>query len=287
MCVAVSAGRIEAAPRSPDSPGETIGNPSRVEAALDANTDAVLLAREGLAREALGFPVGVKRVGRHVLDGFEDAEYDEVTELDSAGDVESVTQFDSKGRLRAAVRLDAAPAAGLRITQDSAVRSAQKSVLAAGLGVGTPTSTEADQATGGWTVHWARTQDGVRVRGDETRVQVWPDGRIESVARAEHELAAAPLSSIPSETARQIAATNLNRWFAGRNSGYAIQKLDLEWVGPNAAFDPAGISASEAPYRLAWVSEVKPSGDAANYVWLMSIFIDAGDGTIIGGDFVE
>lgn len=287
MCLAVSAGHIAAAPRSAVSDSAAPRPAARVEVPLDANADAVLIAREGKTRDALGFPVGFKRIGQHVLDGFENAEYDEVTELDSAGNVQSVTQFDSKGRLLGAVRVGPAPALGLRLTQDGAVRSAQRSALAAGLAVGTPTSTEADQATGGWTVHWARTQGGVRVRGDETRAQVWPDGRIQSVARTEHDLAAAPVSRSGSATARQIAGANLERWFAGRNSGYTIQKVDLEWVGPNAAFDPAGVGAAEAPYRLAWVTEVKPSGDAANAVWLMSLFVDAGDGTIIGGDFVE
>jgi hypothetical protein len=286
MCLAVSAGHIAAA-RRPSDPGSAAESVTRVEVALDASADAALITREGETRDALGFPVGVKRAGHHVVDGFENAEYDEVTELDSAGNVESVTQFDSKGRLLGAVRVDAAPVTGLRVAQDGAVKSAQRSVVAAGLAVGTPTSTEADQATGGWTVHWTRTQDGVRVRGDETRVQVWPDGRIQSVARSEHDLAAAPASRIGSATARQIAGANLDRWFAGRNSGYTIQKVDLEWVGPNAAFDPARINGVEAPYRLAWVTEVKPSGDAANDVWLMSLFVDAGDGTVIGGDFVE
>ena len=70
-----------------------------MEVPLDANADAVLIAREGKTRDALGFPVGARRIGHHVLDGFENAEYDEVTELDSAGNVQSVTQFDSKGRL--------------------------------------------------------------------------------------------------------------------------------------------------------------------------------------------
>ena len=287
MCLVISAGHIAAARSSSDASGAVIGSPARVEAALDADATAALLAREGKTRSALGFPIGVSRVGHHVQDGFESAQYDEVTELDSAGRVESVTQFDSKGRLRSAVRLDVGPATGARVAQDVAVKSAQSSALAAGLAIGIPTSTDADQATRGWTVHWARTQGGVRVRGDETRVQVWPDGSIESVARVEHDLAVAPTNRLSSDAARQIASANLNRWFAGRNSGYAIQKLDLEWVGPNAAFEPSRIGAAEASYRLAWVTQVKPSGDAANDVWLLRLFVDAGDGTIIGGDFVE
>ena len=207
MCLVISAGHIAAARSSSDASGAVIGSPARVEAALDADATAALLAREGKTRSALGFPIGVSRVGHHVQDGFESAQYDEVTELDSAGRVESVTQFDSKGRLRSAVRLDVGPATGARVAQDVAVKSAQSSALAAGLAIGIPTSTDADQATRGWTVHWARTQGGVRVRGDETRVQVWPDGSIESVARVEHDLAIAG--------AIVVAVADLNLRIAG------------------------------------------------------------------------
>lgn len=286
-CLVVTAGQLAAAPRptGPSGP-DLLGNPTRVETALDAGSGAAVLAREGKTRDALGFPVGVKRVGKHVRDGFEQVEYDEVTETDFAGRVTAVTQFDTKGRLRAAVRLDSPPRGGLKVTLDGAVRSAQRSALAAGLTVETPSTSDADQAAGGWTIHWARVQDGVPVRGDETRVQVWPDGRIQSVAHIEHDLAAAT-QRIGLAGARQVASSNLDRWFASRNSGYTIQSLSLEWVEPNAAFDPTRTTSAAAPYRLAWVADVKPTGDAANYMWLITLFVDAADGTIIGGDFVE
>jgi hypothetical protein len=87
--------------------------------------------------------------------------------------------------------------------------------------------------------------------------------------------------------ARRAASRNLDRWFANRGSSYEIQSETLEWVEPNAAFDPARIADAPAPYRMAWVSDVKPSGNAAGYIWLMSVFVDAGNGNIIGGDFVE
>lgn len=286
VCLLVSAGHIAAAPPSPGSSEVGPGSPARVETALDTKADALAFARASRTRDALSFPVGVNRIGRHVRDGFEGAEYDQIDELDPAGRVTAITQFDSKGRLRAAIRLGSTPMVGPRVTPDGAVESAQRSALVAGLNVGTPTSTEADQATGGWTVHWARVQDGVRVRGDETRICVWPDGRIQSLSRVEHVLAAAPAQPIGQENARQVAADNLDRWFA-RGSAYAIQSVTLAWVEPNGAFDPTRITTAPAPYRLAWVTEVKPSGDAASYMWLITLFVDATDGTIIGGDFVE
>lgn len=286
-CLIASAGQIAAAPRSSVNQPSIDSIPGRVETALDANAAAAVLAKEGKTRDALGFPVGVKRVGRHVRDGTEQAEYDEVTEVDAAGRVQAITQFDTKGRLRTAVRLDTVPASLVRATREGAVKAAQKSALAAGLSVGTPTSTEPDEALGGWTIHWARLLDRVRVRGDETRVHVRPDGQIQSVALAEHDLAAAPATRIGPATGRQIAKANLDTWFANRSSGYRVLKTDLEWVGPNAAFDPTSISSAEVPFRLAWVTEAKPSGDAAETCWLISLFVDAADGNIIGGDFVE
>jgi hypothetical protein len=63
--------------------------------------------------------------------------------------------------------------------------------------------------------------------------------------------------------------------------------MDLEWVGPNAAFDPSKLDATPAPYRLAWVANVKPSGPVAQSVRLITLYIDAGDGTVLGGDVVE
>lgn len=287
-CLVVTAGRMIAAPQPSGGFAQTaVDEPTRFETALDANSEAVVLARAGKTRDALGFPVGAKHTSKHVRDGFEHAEYDEVSEVDTAGRVTSVTQFDAQGQLRAAVRLDSGPRAGLNVTREAAIQSAQRSAVAAGLAVDTPSAVDVDEANGGWTISWARKQDGVRVLGDETRVHLWSDGRIQSLARVTHDLASPPDRRIGSDQARQVASATVDQWFAGRNSGHTIQSMDLEWVGPNGAFDPARITDSPQPYRLAWVANVKPTGAAASYVWLMTLYVDAGDGSIIGGDVVE
>ena len=284
----VTAGQLAAAPtQAPSSDPDPMGKLAREEMVLDAGASSTLLAQAGETGNALGFPVGVKRIGKHVRDGFEQTEYDEVTELDSKGRVSSITQFDKSGRLRSAIRLDSPPRNVLKVNSAGAIRAAQRSAQTAGLTLGTPSATDVDQATGGWTVHWDRVAGGIRVRGDETRVQVWPDGRIQSVARVEHDLAPEPGQRIDADNAKHAASDNLDRWFAGRNSGYAIQGVALEWVEPIGAFDPMLAAATSVPYRLAWVTEVKPLGDAASAMWLMTLFVDAGDGNIIGGDFVE
>jgi hypothetical protein len=285
FCLIVSAGSSAAAP---SGAGVSVAErPARVETALGANADAAVLARETKTRDALGFPVGVSRIGRHVHDGLEQTEYDEVTELDAHGRPQALTQFDMNGQLRSAVRFDAPSAGAVKVTRDAAVKSAQRSISAAGLSAGAVSSTEADVAAGGWTVHWARLVDGVRVRGDETRVHIWANGRIQSVARAEHDLAAAPGNRMDAAAGRQIATSTVASWLAGHDSSYTVQKTALEWVGPNAAFDPAKLTSAEAPYRLAWVTEVVPTGTAAQTFWRISLFIDAADGSLIGGDFVE
>ena len=287
-CLVVTAGRMIAAPQPSGGFAQTaVDEPTRFETALDANSEAVVLARAGKTRDALGFPVGARHTIKHVRDGFEQAEYDEVSEVDAAGRLTSVTQFDAQGQLRAAVRLDSGPRAGVNVTREAAIRSAQRSAVAAGLAVDTPSAADVDEANGGWTISWARQQDGVRVRGDETRIHLWSDGRIQSLARVTHDLASPPDRRISSDQARQVASATVDQWFAGRNSGHTIQSMDLEWVGPNGAFDPARITDSPQPYRLAWVANVKPTGAAASYVWLMTLYVDAGDGSIIGGDVVE
>jgi hypothetical protein len=246
-----------------------------------------VLARSSKTTAQLGFPVGVARTAKHVRDGFENAEYDEVAELNAAGRVIALTQFDASGALRLAARLDNPRLTGPKITDEQAARAAQRSALAAGLAVGQPTATEADTATGGWIAHWARFSNGIPVRGDETRVLIWPDGRTQSVARVEHNLAPAPAQPLARDKASEVATRNLDHWFAGRKSGYAMAGLSLEWVEPNAAFDPSRLGATSSSYRLAWVVQAKPAGDAAAYMWLMTLYIDASNGSLIGGDFVE
>jgi hypothetical protein len=79
----------------------------------------------------------------------------------------------------------------------------------------------------------------------------------------------------------------MDTWFGGTDSAYVVDSMDVEWVGPNAAFDATKVGAAPQPYRLAWVANVKPTGSAAGAVQLITLYLDAGDGTVIGGDVVE
>jgi hypothetical protein len=290
-CLALAAGPLAArpsvaAPRQPQADLSRFAEAGRAESPLSANKEAALVVRAGHVRAALGFPTGSRHNARHVRSGLEKAQYDEVADFASDGTMTSITQFDSKGRLRAAIRFDN-PRGGRSVGREEATRTAQRAARSLDLTLGNAVTCDADEATGGWTVRWPRQQGGVPVRGDEANVLVWPDGQIQSVALVEHDLAAVPAETMGQDQAKQLVSDNADAWFAGNDVQYSIRSIDLEWVEPNGAFDPSLVTADDVPLRLAWVAEIKPLGPAANYVGLICVFVDAGDGRIIGGDFVE
>lgn len=261
--------------------------PSITETVLNADSRPDVFARAGAARDALGFPQGSSRTGKHVHDGYRGLDYDEVSDVDAAGQPVALTQFDARGHLVDAVRFDPPSAIGAKVTGDAATKTAQHGLAVSGISVAGQPETDTDQVAGGWNVHWSRTQSGLPVRGDEARVHIRPDGRIQSVAQVEHSLAPAPARRLGQAEAQQAVSKQFDAWFADKGSGYTVQGLALEWVGPNAAFDETKLGAAPEPYRLAWVANVKPTGLASDYLSLITVYVDAGNGTIIGGDVVE
>jgi hypothetical protein len=285
LAIAVGSLPADNKPKAPADPRPT--QPAVVFQLLDAQSSPAVFSRANSTRDALSLPTGVRRTGRHVKDSFQHAEFDEVDELDAKSDLVSLTQFEPSGRLRVAVRLDQSPHPATRIDGESASQAAQRGVAAAGLPVGGPRHVDSDVATDGWTVRWERTQNGVSVRGDETRVQVRPDGSIQSLARVEHQLAAEPTRRLDSDQAKRLVTNQAHQLFEASGSSYTIQKMDVEWVAPNDTFGSGQSADPQQAYRLAWVANVKPSGPAADYAWLVTVYIDAGDGSLLGGDIVE
>jgi len=290
--LAVSTGQLTAATATVRTAAGVDGlamihQPATTETAIYEDSRPDVFARAGRAPDAFGFPAGSKRSGRHVHDGYQNSDYDEVSELDGTGRPLALTQLDADGRLVAAMRFDAQPAQLTRTVSDVAVKTAQRGLNAFGLQVGGQARATENEITGGWDVQWSRVEAGFKVRGDEVRVHVWHDGRIQSAARVEHQLSPAPGRTLGQTEARQAADRQMATWFSGKHSGYSVDGIDMQWVGPNAAFDAGKVNATPQPYRLAWVVNVKPSGDAADYVALITLFVDAADGSIIGGDVVE
>lgn len=282
-----AAGLTRESSSSPGVPASRTGLTTVTDTVLYADDSPDVFARAGVARDALGFPAGAARSGRHVKDGLQKAEYDEVVDLDSAGRPISLTQFDGRGRLVTAVRFDLPPGLSAKTTSDQASKAAQGVLARSGLASSGKSRVEPNPVAGGWDVRWPRTEAGFAVRGDETSVHVWQDGRIQSVARVEHQLSSPPSKRLDRADAQDVVTHQFDAWFAGRDSGYAVQNMELQWVEPNAAFDPGKIGATPAPYRLAWVADVTPSGAAAEVIRQVTLYVDAGDGTVIGGDVVE
>jgi hypothetical protein len=291
----ISAGLAAAAPAEMTSaPTEGATGARRVVVPGDLITRPVtaaeapgLFTRAAAVRDALGFPVGSGRGGRHVVDRAHGDQYDAVAETDASGGMLSEVRFGATGRLEVAVRLDRAGSADRGITGARAAILARRSLAALAQ---TPAGVEAvasDVVQGGWQVHWVRAQRGVAVRGDETRVHVRADGSIGSVTSVEHELAAEPWQRLGRDAALRVVGAQGDGWFAGTDSGYRIESATVEWVGPNGLFDPTVPMTTSSPYRLAWVVNVRPTGPAALSVAVITVFVDAGDGSVIGGDVVQ
>jgi hypothetical protein len=264
-----------------------VAEPIRTEAVITADDRPDLFAGADRVRTGFGFPAGTKKAGRHVHDGFQNSDYDEVSELGSNGQPLAMTQFDGSGRLLEAVRFDIPTSSAVHVTGDTAAKSAQRGLSSSGLAVTGEARTDFVSSDGGWDVHWDRVADGLAVRGDETRVHVWADGRVQTVATVEHQLAPAPARKLSQPDARTVVTKQMDQWSGTSAVGYSVAAMNLEWVGPNAAFDASKLSAAAAPYRLSWVVNVKPTGPEAEYIQLITLYVDAGDGKIIGGDFVE
>jgi hypothetical protein len=265
---------------------ETGTEPIRYEAPLGAKAEAIVLAKAEEVRDSLDFPPGKGRGAKHVRDGFSRAEYDEVTDTDTAGGVLSITQFDERG-LRLAVRLDKPGQSRAPVSRDGAVKAADQAARRLGMTIDSVATVDSDSTGAGWVVRWSRVVGGAPVRGDEIRVVVRPDGKIASLARAEHQLAPAPAERIGSSRALSIAQATLDGWSAQGESDFEIKGAALQWVEPNGIFDPALAGAVAGPYRQAWVVTVQPGGVAASRVRLIALYFDAADGTLIGGDTVE
>lgn len=244
-----------------------------------------LIAKANATRDRLKFPVGVRQSASHVHDASTQEDYDEVDELDSQGHPVSQTTF-SNLQLRTAIRFDTPPQVATPIDQSAGTAAAQQVATDLALVTNAPDRSYSDPATGGWYVQWDRTISGVPVRGDGTQVRVWADGRIAAVSQNDHALAAAPSTIIAASAATQRVKASMGQLAAGAGS-VQFQTPFLEWVRPNGTFDGTRPIGGEPICRLAWVVNVEPSDTSSSSFTLLTFFVDAGDGTLLGGDVVE
>jgi hypothetical protein len=286
MTALVTGGPLAGAAADPFQAGQT---------GLEATTLSGAAAAPGLARAArtagsLGLPVASRRSITHVTDRFAGSAYDEVNEFDAQDRLAALQRFDSGGRLLAAVRFGWTGDGGPALRDDAAARSRAERLVEAALGtppVGAPRVARTPSDSG-WTVSWTRTVDGIPVPGDGLRVQLWPDGSLHGFSRSERPLAPAPGVTIDADTARRLASVLLDRWFAGASRPQAVVTgISLAWTAPNDTFAPERPDAPASTLRLSWVVQVSTTGALSDTVRGLEIDLDAGDGSLLGGDVLR
>jgi hypothetical protein len=255
---------------------------------LPAGLAAAALERAARTGRLLGLPEAARRTVERVEDRRGHTTFDEVTELDAAGRPAAVLRYTPDGRLVGAVHLGWQSGGGQNLAGDAdAVRAALDVARTAGI---EPAGQAVTQRRGetGWTVHWERLVDGVAVPGDGIHVQLWPDGSFHGLTVAEHPLANRPASVLPASAAEATVAGLLDRWIpTGSRADVRIEGSALAWVAPNDTFEPIRPDAPAEVRRLAWVVRVRSAGAFAETLRGLEVAVDAGDGSLLGGDVLR
>ena len=242
------------------------------------------LARATELSRTLGLPGGSRRVER-LDDRFDHRTYDEVVSRDRAGREVAIARFATDGRLVMAVALGWDGSTAKAVGRDAALARAVGMARASGLAVrGTAT---VQRVSSGWSVHWQRVVGGVRVPGDGVRMLLWPDGSFHGVAVSERPLAAAPARRIVAGRAREIASATAAGRYGSAAADLAVESAELAWVAPNDAWDASAPDAPGETLRLAWVVRLRADGSLAERLRGLQVWLDAGDGRVIGGDVLE
>jgi hypothetical protein len=119
-------------------------------------------------------------------------------------------------------------------------------------------------------------------------VRTWADGSLHTAARHERPLAERPGRLLPEEEAQRLARERLTAWLDARSAGeWRIDGASLAWVAPNDTFEGAAPDAPAGILRLAWVVRVTTGGELAAAVRGVELYLDAGDGRLLGGDVLR
>jgi hypothetical protein len=284
-------GLLAGSPGGP-APGAAVDRYRAGEPALERRALPVEAAEKARARglqhlAALELPAGPGIRAEQVLDRFAGQTVDELTVSDAAGRRLAILRIRGDGRLANAVRLGWRPAAGTAIDAGRAAARTEALARAAGLRT-TGRPAMARDADGGWRASWGRTVDGVPVIGDGATVTIFGDGTFHAAAQRERDLAPAPATILDRAIAERLVAERLVALLGADHAGRArLEDLRLAWVAPNDTFDPAAPDAPDPVLRLAWVALVRTSGPLADYLRALQLYLDAGDGALIGGDLLR
>jgi hypothetical protein len=242
------------------------------------------LGRAAKLARTLGLP-GTTRTVSRLDDKFDHRVYDEVVSLDSRGRQVAIVQIGTDGRVVMAVALGWHGSQGRAIGRDVAASRAVDVVRASGVKVrGT---SAVSPVSSGWAVQWQRVADGAPVRGDGVRILLWPDGSFHGLAVSERPLAAAPARRIGPGQARRIAERTVAGRYGSSAGDLSVESTQLAWVSPNDAWNAAAPDAPGETLRLAWVVTLRANGATAERLRAVQVWLDAGDGSVIGGDVLE
>lgn len=254
---------------------------------LPAGASADVRARALAHARALGIPAGRRVRLARVADRFAGTTYDEVVTLDARGHRLGIIRLSADGRPVAAVRLGWRGTGGRAIGADAARERATGLARAAGLAVG-GTGTIGRTADGGWRVSWPRVVDGVPARGDGATITLFAEGAFHALATRERALAPAPAATIGRPDAARIARERLATLIgAAARDAATISAPSLAWVAPNDTFDASRPDAPDPVLRLAWVVQARTSGPIAERLRALELYLDAGDGALLGGDLLQ
>jgi hypothetical protein len=249
--------------------------------------DASAVRARGLAHaRALGLPAGAAARLARVDDRFSGTVLDEVVTTDPRGRRLGIVRMDREGRLAMAVRLGwRAPASHPIGATEARTRGAAVAAAAGIAGPGDPAVVPA--ADGGWRSAWQRFVDGVPVLGDGSTVTLFGDGTFHAAAHRERPLAAAPASTLTAAAAERIATKRLAGLLGAAAGQAQLERARLARVAPNDTFDADRPDAPDAVLRLAWVVEVRTVAPLADRLRALELYLDAGDGTLLGGDLLQ
>jgi hypothetical protein len=268
--------------------GFQAGEVGVVQVALPAAAATAQIDRASRTATLLGLPAASRRSATRVVDRFGGRTYDEIAEYDARERLLSLQRFDTDGRLLAAVRFGWRGPATTALSGTDARDRAHRLATSLGLeAAGTPRIVAAP-SNGGWTVAWDRLVAGIPVPGDGLRVQLWPDGSVHGLTRSERTLATRPVVVLDEVHARAVVRGALDAWFTGDARGdVTVTGIALAWEAPNDTFSPGGADAPSPVLRLAWVARVGASGALSENLRALDVYVDAGDGSILGGDILR
>jgi hypothetical protein len=251
-------------------------------------TDAMDVRVAGLER-ALGLTGTAGRRFAVVDDRFHQRRVDEVTYLDQRGRAIGLVRLAPDGRLAAAVRLGYRDAFALGQLDPATAQTRARS-LANSVGLTPPaTSPNVRAMMNGalWTVSWPRIVAGVPVDGDGLTVRLWRSGDLHSVTLGERPLEQ-PQGTISAERARAALDALLpGIMSAERRSEGIVGSPVLRWVAANDRFRPDGADAPAPTLRLAYVFEMRFTGESAELIRSVTLWIDAETARLIGGDVLR